>query len=76
MPSDVNSYLMENPDEEARLALKTGPENLERQAIWCGIRPGMRVLDAGCGIGSQPGALRRFGALPGWFCRRLSSGGL
>jgi SAM-dependent methyltransferase len=51
MPSDVNSYLMENPDEEARLALKTGPENLERQAIWCGIRPGMRVLDAGCGIG-------------------------
>jgi len=51
MPSDVNSYLMENADEEARLALKTGPENLERQAIWCGIRPGMRVLDAGCGIG-------------------------
>ncbi len=51
MANDINCYLMENADEEVRLELKTDPENLERQAIWCGIKPGMRVLDAGCGIG-------------------------
>ena len=51
MANDVNDYLMENEDEEARLELKTDPENLEKQAIWCGIKPGMRVLDAGCGSG-------------------------
>ncbi|MBP1748940.1 MAG: Methyltransferase type 12 [Deltaproteobacteria bacterium] len=51
MANDVNDYLMENADEEARLELKTDPENLEKQAIWCGIKPGMRVLDAGCGSG-------------------------
>jgi len=51
MANDVKTYLMENSDEEARLELKTDPENLEKQAMWCGIKPGMRVLDAGCGVG-------------------------
>jgi ubiquinone/menaquinone biosynthesis C-methylase UbiE len=51
MVHDVKTYLMENSDEEARLALKTDPDNLKKQALWCGIKPGMRVLDAGCGIG-------------------------
>ena len=56
MAKDVNDYLMENSDEEKRLELKTDPENLEKQAIWCGIKPGMRVLDAGCGSGKPPGS--------------------
>ena len=51
MLNGVDSYLMENADEETRLELKTDPENLRRQATWCGVRPGMRVLDAGCGTG-------------------------
>jgi ubiquinone/menaquinone biosynthesis C-methylase UbiE len=44
-------YLMEHPDEALRLDLKTDPEVVKKQARWCGLRPGMRVLDAGCGPG-------------------------
>ena len=44
-------YLMEHPDEALRLDLKTDPEMVIKQAHWCGLRPGMRVLDAGCGPG-------------------------
>ncbi len=51
MLNNVNAYLMENPDEEVRLEWKTDPETMQRQATWCGIKPGMRVLDAGCGTG-------------------------
>ncbi len=46
-----NSYLMENPDEILRLEIKTDPESVRKQALWCGIKPGMRVLDVGCGSG-------------------------
>ncbi len=42
---------MESPDEEIRLELKTNPEAVREQARWCGVRPGMAVLDAGCGPG-------------------------
>ncbi len=45
------SYLMENSEEALRLELKTDPEAVRGQAVWCGLQPGMRVLDAGCGPG-------------------------
>ena len=45
------SYLMENIDEIIRLEIKTDPEKIEEQAAWCGLKPGLRVLDAGCGPG-------------------------
>jgi len=50
-------YLMENPDENRRLEVKTDPEAVRRQAALCGIKPGMRVLDAGCGIGKTTAIL-------------------
>jgi SAM-dependent methyltransferase len=46
-----NVYLMENDEEEKRLDIKTDPEAVKKQALWCGIGPGARVLDAGCGSG-------------------------
>ncbi|MFB0532044.1 MAG: class I SAM-dependent methyltransferase [Desulfatiglandales bacterium] len=46
-----NSYLMEDLEEAVRLEIKTDPEAVRKQALWCGIRPGLRVLDAGCGTG-------------------------
>jgi len=55
---------MESPEEEIRLELKTDPQAVREQAIWCGIKPGMKILHAGCGPGlvssllyelSQPG---------------------
>jgi SAM-dependent methyltransferase len=51
MPNPA-SYMMENPDETARLLRKTDYEAVRRQAFWCGVKPGMRVLDAGCGPGA------------------------
>ncbi len=47
----MGSYLMESPDEELRLELKTDPDAVRSQAEWCGVAKGMRVLDAGCGPG-------------------------
>ena len=44
-------YLMESRIEARRLDLKTGFEELEIQALWAGLQPGMRVLDLGCGSG-------------------------
>jgi ubiquinone/menaquinone biosynthesis C-methylase UbiE len=44
-------YLMENSEESVRLEMKTDTETVRRQAEWCGIKPGMRVLDVGCGPG-------------------------
>ncbi len=45
------SYLMENDEEAFRLDIKTHPEKVREEADWCGIAPGMRVLDAACGPG-------------------------
>jgi ubiquinone/menaquinone biosynthesis C-methylase UbiE len=42
---------MENMEETVRLEVKTDPEVVRKQAGWCGVAPGMRVLDAGCGPG-------------------------
>ncbi len=46
-----HGYLMEHPEEAFRLDLKTDRERLIQQASWAGLRPGMRVLDLGCGSG-------------------------
>lgn len=46
-----SQYIMESEEESIRLDIKTDPEALRRQALWCGVGPGMRVLDAGCGSG-------------------------
>jgi SAM-dependent methyltransferase len=46
-----NNYLMENEEEALRLNLKTDPAAVRKQAHWCGIKAGLRVLDLGCGSG-------------------------
>ncbi|MBT3256357.1 MAG: class I SAM-dependent methyltransferase [Deltaproteobacteria bacterium] len=46
-----HSYLMENDQEAFRLDIKTDPEAVRKEAHWCGVSPGLRVLDAGCGPG-------------------------
>lgn len=51
--SNINhrEYLMENSDETLRLDLKTDGKTVESQALWAGIKPGMRVADLGYGSG-------------------------
>jgi SAM-dependent methyltransferase len=44
-------YFMENEDEILRLEVKTDLDNVKRQALWAGLRPGMRVADLACGPG-------------------------
>jgi SAM-dependent methyltransferase len=50
-------YLMESKDETFRLEIKTDPESVKKQALWCGAKPGMRVLDVGCGPGKTTSIL-------------------
>lgn len=47
----INEFLMNGPEETLRLDRKTDPELVKKQAIWAGIKPGMRVADLGCGSG-------------------------
>ena len=47
MTARSNSYLMENLEENIRLEFKTDPKAVRKQALWCGLKPGLRVLDAG-----------------------------
>ena len=54
-----SSYLMESLDEAIRIVLKTDPEALRKQAMWCGLRPGLRVLDVGCGPGKISSILHK-----------------
>ena len=55
----TNSYIMESPGESLRLDLKTDPKKVEEQALWAGIKPGMRVADLGCGPGKTTYILNR-----------------
>jgi len=50
-------YLMENDQEAQRLDRKTDRDRLVEQALWAGLRPGMRVADIGCGSGKTTGFL-------------------
>lgn len=42
---------MESDEETLRLDLKTDAKIVEQQALWAGIKPGMRVADLGFGSG-------------------------
>lgn len=46
MTARSNSYLMENLEENIRLEVKTDPVAVRKQALWCGLKPGLRVLNA------------------------------
>jgi ubiquinone/menaquinone biosynthesis C-methylase UbiE len=52
-PAEVaaSDYLMENDEEVLRLDWKTDDRVTEKQALWGGLKPGMRVADIGCGSG-------------------------
>ena len=50
-------YLMESDSETVRLDLKTNEETVRQQALWAGIKPGMRVADLGFGSGKTTFAL-------------------
>ncbi len=52
------SYLMENDEEIVRLEVKTSIDAVIQQALWCGVKPGQRILDAGCGPGKVTSILR------------------
>jgi len=52
-------YLMEHPAEAERLEKKTRVDQVVRQATWAGIRPGMHVLDVGCGVGKTTTILKQ-----------------
>lgn len=45
------NYVMESKNETHRLEIKTDFQRLEEQALWAGLKKGMRVLDVGCGSG-------------------------
>ena len=51
------SYLMESFEEATRLEMKADPGALRRQAQWCGVKPGLRVMDAGFGSGKTASIL-------------------
>jgi SAM-dependent methyltransferase len=53
------TYLMENQEETIRLEAKTKPGAVRSEAKWCGVKPGMHVLDAGCGPGKTTSILFR-----------------
>ena len=56
---DLRGYLMESDDESLRLDLKTDEKLVEKQALWAGINPGMRIADLGCGSGKTTFHLNR-----------------
>lgn len=51
------TYLMESNEEAFRLEVKTDPVAVSKQALWAGIKPGMRVADIGCGSGKTSSIL-------------------
>lgn len=59
-------YLMEDEEEALRLDIKTDSERVKKQALWAGIKPGMRVADVGCGAGKTTYILKEL-VQPGGF---------
>ena len=57
LPKTSDVYLMENTEEAFRLEIKTDPEAVRQQAHWCGVKPGLTVLDVGCGSGKTTSIL-------------------
>ena len=57
MTKEPYFYLMENEEEKDRLEMKTDPSVLRKQAEWCGVKPGQRLLDLGCGPGKTTAIL-------------------
>jgi len=58
-PMPESQYLMESCDESIRLDKKTDTKVVEKQALWAGIKPGMRVADLGCGSGKTTAVLHQ-----------------
>ncbi len=52
-------YLMESSEESTRLDKKTKVKVVQDQAMWAGIKPGMRVADIGCGSGKTTFTLHK-----------------
>jgi ubiquinone/menaquinone biosynthesis C-methylase UbiE len=50
---------MESAEETFRLDIKTNIQQVEKQALWAGLIPGMRVADMGCGSGKTTSTLNR-----------------
>jgi 2-polyprenyl-3-methyl-5-hydroxy-6-metoxy-1,4-benzoquinol methylase len=48
---------MENQEEAIRLEVKTNRQSVMEEALWCGVTPGMTILDAGCGPGKTSSIL-------------------
>lgn len=53
-------YFPESDNERDRLESKTDCQAVIDQACWAGLRPGMRVLDVGCGPGITSSALAQY----------------
>lgn len=51
LPEARFQYVMEHEAEHVRLEMKTDFRTLKKQALWAGLKPGMRVADIGCGSG-------------------------
>lgn len=54
-----NEYLMESEEEAFRLDVKTDSKVVEKQALWAGIKQGMRVADICCGSGKTTSILHK-----------------
>ena len=54
-----NEYLMENDEEAIRLDIKTDINVVKNQALWAGLKPGMRVADICCGPGKTTSILHK-----------------
>lgn len=52
-------YLMESDEETLRLEIKTDSKVVKKQALWAGIKLGMRVADICCGSGKTTSVLHK-----------------